>query len=206
MELILVRHGETKGKSSERLYGSTDIELSEIGCMQMKLAGDALKDLSFDRILTSPLSRSINGAKLVTNKQNSSTIIEDFTEIDFGLWEGLTFEEVKQKDPDNYAEWKKGDLEFTFPSGDSKKTFFNRIAKTAKKELNDYNGSTLAVLHKGVIKGIIAELTGKHITEMSYYHIELGSIHRLIKDADGWHIINSNETAHLKNYRIEHSK
>lgn len=204
--LVLVRHGETTGKSSERLYGSTDIPLSEFGCKQMTLAGKALERESFDRVITSPLIRSIKGANLVLNGHNSSIIIEEFREIDFGSWEGYTLLEVQKEAPELYEEWMKGDIGFTFPEGDKRKSFFDRIAQASIREFNMNNGKTLAVLHKGVIKGVIATLLKKEISDMAHYPIELGSIHRLHKNSKGWEIVASNEIDHLEQYRVLSSK
>lgn len=205
-ELVLVRHGETTGKSSERLYGSTDIPLSEFGCKQMLLAGKALEGETFDRVITSPLVRSVKGARLVLNREITSIIIEDFKEVDFGNWEGLTLLEVKKEAPELYDEWMKGGMDFMFPGGDVRHLFFDRIAQATLREFDNKNGKTLAVLHKGVIKGVISTLSGKSITEMNAYPIELGSIHRLHKNSKGWEILSSNEIDHLDRYRVASSK
>lgn len=205
--LVLIRHGETVGKSSERLYGQTDIELSDIGKKQMQLAGQVMTNEVFDFVITSPLIRSIVGAKLVLNGRSfEPVVIEDFTEINFGAWEGLTIPEVELKDPDKFKEWKLNGLNFRFPDGDYKKDFFNQIQNTAIREFNNRNGNILAVLHKGVIKGVISALLEKPLKDMEHYYIELGSIHRLYKNSHGWKLATSNETNHLKEYRIPASR
>ena len=93
--LVLLRHGETEGQSSIRLYGATDIGLSELGKNQMRRAATVLKQETFKTIVTSPLRRSRDSASIVFDNHDSGTvIIEDFREINFGDWEGLTKQEI----------------------------------------------------------------------------------------------------------------
>ncbi len=64
-ELILVRHGETVGDSALRLYGSTDVELSDLGRSQMRRVKAVLAGLVVDRMWVSPLSRSAESGEIV---------------------------------------------------------------------------------------------------------------------------------------------
>ena len=112
-ELILVRHGETVGESTIRLNGSTDVGLSDHGRRQMERVRDALTEAgrakSFDRLYVSPLSRSISSAAIVhPSPSPAPTIVDAFTEIDFGVWEGMTAAEVRPRDPRQFEAWKRG--------------------------------------------------------------------------------------------------
>ena len=205
-DLILLRHGETAGKSSIRFYGSTDIALSKHGREQMRLAGEALRELSFRTVITSPLQRSRESALIVFNGHSSEPIVvEDFREIDFGDWEGLTESEIAELDPEGYRAWKESGSIARFPGGDSKAEFFNRIKMAAKRVFTRAEHPVIAVLHKGVIRGILSALLNIPVTELKNHPIELGSIHRLCKSSDRWKLISTNETEHLGEYRIEHS-
>lgn len=55
MELYIIRHGETKWNSEKRLQGRSDIELNEYGIELARITSEALKDVKFDRIYSSPL-------------------------------------------------------------------------------------------------------------------------------------------------------
>ena len=206
-DLILLRHGETAGCSSIRFYGSTDIELSELGIEQMRRAGEALKDMIFGSVYASPLKRSRDSAYIVMNgRKPEPVVIEDFREIDFGQWEGLSITEIAERDPAGFRAWKENGLLFSrFPGGDAKAEFYRRITMAAKNVFNHIEYPALGVLHKDVIRGIISALVNIPITELAYHPVELGSIHRLSQFHDGWKLISTNETSHLGECRIEHS-
>ena len=57
-ELILIRHGETTGESHLRLYGATDVALSELGIDQMRCVADALATTPVDTVVVSSLARA----------------------------------------------------------------------------------------------------------------------------------------------------
>src|SRR5216684_2826976 len=96
--LILVRHGETEGESSIRYHGRTDVPLSELGRAQMRLAGRAIKTRhgakKFTRVFSSPLVRATEGARIVAGDSAQLVTIDELAEVHFGLFEGLTADEI----------------------------------------------------------------------------------------------------------------
>jgi broad specificity phosphatase PhoE len=206
-ELIIVRHGETEGNSAVRLYGRTDIALSDLGREQMRRAGAALRGMDFRAVYASPLSRSRESAAIIAGAAGAATtIISEFREIDFGNWEGWSFEEASVCDPENYGAYKKGFHDFQFPGGDSKPDFFERVAQAALRVFSDSQLPALAALHKGVIRGLMAGLLGVPVRDLGALSIELGSIHRMKKMENGWLLVSENETGHLGETRIPESK
>jgi broad specificity phosphatase PhoE len=186
-EIVLVRHGETEGKSSIRLYGSTDVALNETGREQMRAVGESLAAEVFDRVIVSPLSRSREGAEIVLGGRGPTPyIIEGFREIDFGDWEGLTFAEVEQRDPEGYARYLTEGQAFRFPGGESREGFRARVAAAVPEAIDDACARTLGVLHKGIIKIVLAELLGLSFAEYSDIPVGLGSVHRLRHDGARW--------------------
>ena len=205
-ELYLVRHGETAGESSIRFYGATDIPLSDTGRRQMQLAGEALRGIRFRTAVMSPLSRSREGAELVLNGSGvRQMVVEDFREIHFGEWEGLTAAEIEERFPELHRTWKIEGRLTAFPGGDSREEFFRRVAEAASRVFHNIELPAVAVLHKGVIKGILAGLLGGEHAGFTDRPIELGSIQRLKRNGSGWTLAAENETAHLGHLRMEHS-
>lgn len=205
-DLILLRHGETAGQSSIRFYGSTDIPLSDFGVIQMERAGSFLRDCRFNTVIASPLRRSMDSTLIVLNgRSHDITIVEDFREIDFGEWEGLTKEEIFARYPDGYRKWQESGSFEGFPGGDTRSAFFNRVKRAALEVFARTEPPVLAVLHKGVIRGILSALLNVAVEELTPHPIELGSIHRLVRVADGWELTGRNETEHLGKYRKEGS-
>jgi broad specificity phosphatase PhoE len=125
-------------------------------------------------------------------------IFPGFLEIDFGDWETLTVGEVEERFPEAYARWKSTRDRFRYPGGESVPEFRERIARTARELFAvPGKGVTLAVLHKGVIKGVLAALLDQSFDSLRDYSVELGSIHRLSARKGSWLLESPGEVDHL---------
>jgi len=201
--LTLVRHGETEGQSSIRYYGRTDVSLSPLGRAQMERVRAALAARRFAAVYTSTLSRSSEAARIISDAGAGTVLrpmpIAGFDEIDFGEWEGLAAEEIHARYPQLYAEWEAhrgGD--FTYPSGESTRGFRERVAHALREVLAQAPaGELLFVLHKGVIRCIVAELLGYDEVLRRNLILALGSIHVITCSNGTWSVEALDRTEHL---------
>ena len=205
-KLILVRHGETEGQSSIRYHGRTDVALSDLGRAQMRAAREAIRAhqarLEFEHVFTSPLVRASEGARLIAGDSASLSILEDFVEVHFGLFEGLTAEEIRERYPDHYAEWTADRLAatYTYPGGESRAAFTERVVLGVEKMLGLWQpeagaaSTALLVAHRGVIRTTVHHLTGHQP------NVELGSI-QIIEMDSGWRPVTVDHVAHLNELR-----
>jgi probable phosphoglycerate mutase len=205
-EIVLIRHGETAGKSSIRLWGATDVPLDPVGEIQMSRTGLRLRGERFHRVVVSPLSRSRRGAELVLASSRHPpielTTFEGLREIDFGAWEGLTHEEAAARHPEQHAAWKRVGRAFSFPDGESRAGFEARVDAVASEAfeapLEAGARRLLGVLHKGVIKVVMARLLGLDFDAYCELPVDLGSIHRLEGGPGSWRLVTGNDVAHLE--------
>ena len=201
--LTLVRHGETDGQSSIRYYGRTDVPLSPLGRAQMERVRAVLAGHRFAAVYTSTLSRASEAARIISDAAGGTVLtpmrIAGFDEIDFGEWEGLTVEEIRDRYPRLYTEWaaqRGGD--FTYPSGESTRGFRERVARALREVLaRAPSGELLFVLHKGVIRCILAELLGYDEAQRRNLIVALGSIHVVTCDNGAWSAEALDGTEHL---------
>ncbi len=156
--LVLVRHGETDGQSSIRYYGSTDVELSEAGRSEMRRVSSQLADQAVDLYFASSLRRSWRAAAIVSRSAHVR-LEPDFNEIHFGRWEGLTREEIQQRDPILFQDWQSGANGFEYPAGEARAAFRERIRHGLARLLVAPGHTGVGVLHKGVIREIVRALT-----------------------------------------------
>ena len=202
--LILVRHGETEGESSIRYHGRTDVALSELGRAQMRRARHALESRrraeNFARVFSSPLIRSSEGARIVAGDSTPIVEIEEFIEVHFGLFEGLTREEIQQRHPIEFEKWRADPLapSYTYPEGESRAGFAERVERGLATTLKLLEATrraeserALIVAHRGVIRTIVHALTGAEP------EVDLGSIQILARDSK-WHPLVLDFTAHLQ--------
>jgi len=215
LTLALVRHGETVGNSSIRYHGRTDVELSDLGREQMRAAQRWLNihlGGSHGRlIITSPLRRAAEGASIIAGGATPIIAIEEFVEVDFGRFEGLTAPEIEARYPADFARWNRDRLDpgFTYPAGESRGEFTLRVERGIHRmlELIDHpapaaqstqttstpDEAAIVVAHRGVIRIIANRLAG--VTPQ----IELGSIQILHREnaADSWHADSLDIVEHL---------
>ena len=92
MKLYIVRHGETVWNRHHKVQGVADIPLAENGILLAEKTGEALKNVSFDLCITSPLVRARKTAELILAKQAHKVPVKEdirIREINFGVLEGV---------------------------------------------------------------------------------------------------------------------
>jgi broad specificity phosphatase PhoE len=179
--LVLIRHGETDGQSSVRLYGATDVDLSPEGREQMRRASRALGPEGVDLVVASPLKRSWRSAWIV-GRGTPVRIENDFREIHFGRWEGMTREEVQARDPVRYEDCERGAESFEYPGGEAVAAFRERVGRGLERLLATPARSALVVVHKGVIREIARRLTGE---APGRDDVPVGHVFMLTRQPDG---------------------
>lgn len=96
-ELVVVRHGETEWSRSGRHTGRTDVPLTETGRRDAERLRAALTERRFARVLTSPLQRASETARLAGFPDAERC--PDLMEWDYGRYEGLTTPEIRKDVP-----------------------------------------------------------------------------------------------------------
>ncbi|MCA9496133.1 MAG: histidine phosphatase family protein [Nanoarchaeota archaeon] len=98
MKLIIVRHGETDWNLINKLQSFTDVPLNDIGKKQVEKTGEYLKKQKFDLILSSPLKRTIETAKIINKYHDADIILDELIiERNFGKLEGSNYFELEKK-------------------------------------------------------------------------------------------------------------
>ncbi len=157
MRLILLRHGRTG--LSGRYVGSSDVPLSEEGREQILDLRPSLGALKIDGLLASPMLRCTESASLL-ELGLPMQLDPDLREIDFGRWEGKTFAEIEEQDPELVQHWAKGKDDFCFPDGEATAGFVSRVNAVKNRLLASEAKTMLLVTHGGVIRSLICGLLG----------------------------------------------
>jgi broad specificity phosphatase PhoE len=165
------------------------VTLSELGRAQMRLVGRAIETRrrakTFARVFSSPLVRASEGARIVAGDSAPIVTIDEFAEVHFGLFEGLTADEIRERYPEEFARWNADRLAptYTYPEGESRADFANRVERGLERMLTLWtprDDDALLIAHRGVIRAIVLKLTNREPV------VDLGSIH-IVRFNGGWH-------------------
>ena len=118
--LCIVRHGETAWNAEHRVQGQLDIPLNDIGLKQADAVGRALQAERFDAIYSSDLIRARQTAAPAA-KRYSMEVVQDrqLRERHYGIFERLTYAEVKVRYPEDYARFEAREPGYAFRTGES---------------------------------------------------------------------------------------
>ncbi len=159
IELIFIRHPETEWNKEKRYLGKTDVALSRKGKKQSEIISKYLKKKKITAVYSSDLKRAYQAASDIAEK-HSLKVKKDkrLNEIDFGAWEGLTFEQIRKKYPKLAEKYLFLPLDTRAPYGESFTSFKNRINRALKEILAGARGTIVIVGHGGVNRVIFCSL------------------------------------------------
>ncbi len=119
LTLVLTRHGSTTRSAPEQHLGQhLDLPLSEAGRAASRALGERLAGVRFDRVIASPLLRARETASLVVPGRVVETDAR-LLEMDYGRWEGLTYEQIETVDGEARRRWEAEPAGQACPGGES---------------------------------------------------------------------------------------
>ena len=162
VRLIIVRHGQTEWNRVERFRGRADIELDEFGKKQAEAAAKRIGEWPISAIYSSPLKRALTTAEIMAGPlglevQPMSGIID----IDYGEWQGLSTEDVVDRDGHLYSQWIESPDKVKFPGGESFAEVRKRAASAVEELIKRHEKETVALVsHKVICQVLILSLLG----------------------------------------------
>lgn len=198
--LILLRHGQTQMSANRQYSGHSDPKLTEVGQWQAARAAQRLAARGgIAAIVSSPLQRCTETAQATADALGLPVTCDaGLIEVDFGEWDGLTFNQAYETDPKHHASWL-SDPQVAPPGGESLAQAHQRVAQTLNQLRETYAGKTvLVVSHVSPIKAIVSIALGGAADMANRMHLDLGSISIAEFYSDGPTCVRLlNDTAHL---------
>jgi probable phosphoglycerate mutase len=162
--LVLVRHGATPHTTAKRFSGglrSSNPGLSDEGRAQVRATADWLAPIAegVDAVVSSPVRRTLESAEIIAERLGRAVDVEPgFAEMEFGSWDGLTLDEVAEKDKTGLDAWV-GSLETAPPGGESFREVQERVLAGLARIREAHAGRTVVVVsHVTPIKTLVAEV------------------------------------------------
>lgn len=157
--LYLVRHGQVADGHTDRYHGHNDVDLSLTGIRQCEAVAAHLEDVTFDGIYASDLTRTRRGAEIIRQgRQLPVQAVPEFREINFGIWEGLTFQEIMDRYPEELRQRFNDLANYRIPGGESLKDLQARVTPKLAELVQRHAGRAfLVVAHAGINRVILSQ-------------------------------------------------
>ena len=160
--VFLVRHGATQLTAEDRFSGAVGVDLSDEGRWQAARLGERLRDEAIKALYASPLSRTVETARLIAEPCGLTIETRDgLREISHGRWEGLTRREVEDRFPAEYSAWNEDPFTFAPEDGESGVSVLARALPIIRDIVKRHAGERVVVVsHKATIRLVLSSLLG----------------------------------------------
>jgi len=198
--LYLLRHGQTELSVARRYSGRGNPPLTGAGRRQAEAAAARLAEVGgISAVVSSPLDRARQTAEAVARAVGvGATALDGLVEADFGAWEGLTFTEAAERDPEVHRRWL-GDPSVPPPGGESFDLVHRRV-RAARDELvaRHGGGNVVVVSHVTPIKSLLRLGLDVGPSLLFRLHLDLASLSVVEFYPDGLASVRLvNDTSHL---------
>ena len=207
IKLILIRHGESDGNAQRKFSGFQDVDLTEKGIWQAKRLARRLEEEKVNAVYCSDLKRARHTAEIIFGDRGKDIVVSpNLREINFGIWEGMTFEEIKLKEGAKFTSWMENPDEKTIiPQGESLAilnervmTEVNRILQEHKNEEKD---KTIAIIcHGGAIRIILCNVLNLELKNLWFIKQNSTALNIIDYYDNRGFISLLNDTSHLEDW------
>lgn len=205
-EFFFVRHGRTEGNARRILVGRTDLPLDDLGVRQaVAVAEHFAASSSPDVIIASPLLRARATAQAIADRLSLPVEIEDdLAELNFGDYEGRSFDEIADEEPELAAQFRDIEMDAHWPGGERQSDFHERVRRVVLSLATRYAAHTaIVVAHGGVLGSLASQLLGTPPNDWARYQFRNCSVTHLEMSADRSVIHRLNDVAHLVTIELE---
>jgi probable phosphoglycerate mutase len=154
--LLVIRHGETAWNAAHRIQGHLDIPLSQAGIRQAARLAERLADTPLAAIYSSELARAWLTATPLAQRCGLSVNAEPrLRERAFGVFEGLTLDEIAAQHGADFRRWRERDPAWRMAGGESGQDLIDRVLAAVGEIAERHPGQTVAVVTHGGVLDVI---------------------------------------------------
>jgi probable phosphoglycerate mutase len=155
-QIILVRSATTEFDDQKRIVGTLDIPLSVRGQAELSGWANELKDRQVEVIYAAAGAASRDTAKFLGDALDVKVkVLEDLTNLDFGLWQGLEESEVRRKHPRLYRHWEESPVAICPPNGETVEEVRERVHKELKPVLKKAHHGVVVLVAPDPLRQIV---------------------------------------------------
>lgn len=198
-ELFLIRHGETKWNRELRFQGHADLELNQRGLEQAQITAHFLAEHRFDRFYSSDLKRAGQTAEVLAAPHNLPVSArKDLREINYGDWEGQTYRQLWEQEPQSLEKWSQDPSAIKPPGGETLPDFQLRVVNFFFSLIKESAGKRIVVIcHGGTLMVYLAYILQMPLKLCNRFQFDHLGISRIIVYEQNPIISMLNNTGHL---------
>lgn len=170
--LYLMRHGQVADGHTHLYHGHNDVDLSPTGIRQCEAVAAYLQDIPLAGVYSSDLTRTRRGAEIIARgRQVPVESYPEFREVHFGVWEGLSFQEIMERYPEELQQRFQDLANFRIPGGESLQDLKARALPKLQELIRRHAGEAfLLVAHAGINRVILCEAL--HLDLQYIFHLD----------------------------------
>lgn len=202
--IVLVRHGQTEWNRVERFRGQADVPLNETGLAQAEATGQRVAaEWQPVAVYASPLSRAVRTAEAIASRlglpvQPHPALID----INYGQWQGLTPDEVRQRWPEELDAWYNAPRRARIPGGETLDELRERAMAAVRALAARHEGQTIAlVAHTVVNRVILLAVLGLENDRFWRLRQDTCAVNVFEVEGDVFTVALLNDTCHLRDVR-----
>ena len=203
MRLILVRHGSTAWNEEGKYQGTVDVPLSDKGRQEAEMVAERLRHEKIDAVYSSNLRRARETAEIIARPHGLPVqVVDELGEINFGDWEGLTAQEIKDKfGEEAYRTWLEDPVNADISGGDRITDFAERVIRGFDRIIQAHQDDTVVVAtHGGALMVLGCHLHGDDLSCFRKYYHHNAAISVVELEGDVLQIKQLNYRDHLRGF------
>jgi alpha-ribazole phosphatase len=193
--IYLLRHGEVAQADPRRFIGHLDVPLSAHGEAQCHAQARRLSGATIAALYTSDLTRARRSGEIIGRPHGlTPTLVPDLREMAMGRWEGLTADQIRQREPDAFEDWMARIGEFPFPEGESVPDLVARAGPAFDAIVARAAGAAVAIVaHGGTNRALLCRALGLPLARLLALGQDYGALTVLERRHDAWALRRLNE-------------
>ena len=197
--ILAIRHGQTAWNAAARIQGHTDIGLDEIGHWQATQVARSLGHEELQAVYSSDLARARDTAAPLAEAHGLTLHIDTgLRERGFGDFEGLSFEQIEARWPEQALAWRRRDPGFGPRGGEVLREFRERAVAALTRLALAHRGQSIAVVtHGGVLDLLYREATRITLDAPRTWQVANAGINRLLHTGEGLMLVGWADVGHL---------
>jgi alpha-ribazole phosphatase len=154
--LYLIRHGEVEGAGTPRYNGHADVALTARGVAQYHQLKERFTAARISACYTSDLTRCVTGARILGEHLGVEPVANrNLRELNIGIWEGLTWEEIINRYPEQWQARLSDLVNYRVPGGENLLDLNDRAMPVIERIVAQHRGEEVLVVGHGGINRVI---------------------------------------------------